>query len=227
MISPLTVGLVGGAIALVLVVGGRWWLASLAAVVIWVLRIGIAWRLAERVKNLPHRIDPFALREPWRFFVRDALAAQRRFSAATGAFDPGPLRDRLIEIAARVDQGVEECWEVAQRGQDLTDTRRTIDIEHIRRTVDSAVLPPGDARRSSAEAQLASHDRIQELEDDTRTRLEILDARLEESVVRAAELSARTADVDQLDDIADAVDGIVGDLESLRLGLDAANGESA
>jgi hypothetical protein len=101
-----------------------------------------------------------------------------------------------------------------------------IDIAHIRRTLESADLPPGDPRRSSAEVQLASHDRIHELEDDTQTRLEILDARLEQSVVRAAELPARAADADQLDAIA-AVDGIVGDLESLRLGLDAADGACA
>ena len=226
MISPMTVGLVAGTIALVLVIGGRWWLAALAAVAVWSLRVGIASRPAVRVKALPRRIDPFALREPWRFFVRDALRAQKRFSAATEALDPGPLRDRLVEIAGRIDQGVKECWDVAQKGQRLTDSRRTIDIAHIRRTLESAELLPGDPRRSSAEVQLASHDRIQELEDNTQTRLEILDARLEESVVRAAELSARAADVDQLDDIA-AVDGIVGDLESLRLGLDAADGANA
>ena len=227
MISPMTVGLVAGTIALVLVVGGRWWLAALAAVAVWSLRVGIASRVAVRVKALPRRIDPFALREPWRFIVRDALQAQKRFSAATDSLDPGPLRDRLVEIAGRVDQGDNECWDVAQRGQHLTDTRRMIDIDHIRRTLDSAELPPDDPRRSSAEVQLGSHQRIQELEDDTRTRLEILHARLEEAVVRAAELSARAADVEQLDDIADAVDGIVGDLESLRLGLDAVDGESA
>ena len=227
MISPLTVGLVAGAIALVLVVGGRWWLAALTAIAVWSIRVGISTRVAVRVRALPRRIDPFALREPWRFFVRDALHARKRFRAAIEALSPGPLRDRLVEITDRVDQGVDECWEVAQRGQHLSDSRRAIDIDHIRRTLESTDLSPDDPRRSSAEFQLASHERIRELEDDTRTRLEILDARLEESVVRATELSARATDVDQLVDIADAIDGIVGDLESLRLGLDAADGDNA
>lgn len=227
MISPITVGLVAGAIALVLVAGGPWWSAPLVGVGVWSIRVLIASRVARRVKALPRRVDPFALREPWRFFVRDALQARKRFADATERLAPGPLRNRLLEISTRVDQGIEECWEVAQRGQHLTDSRRSIDLERVRRTLDSADLSPTDPRRTSAEVQRASHDRIRELEDDTRERLEILDARLEESVVRAAELSARAADVHQLDEIADAVDGIVGDLESLRLGLDAADGESA
>ncbi len=225
MISPVTVGLVGASVALALVLGGPWWVAVLAAAAVWVLRVAISSGVARRVRALPNRIDPFALREPWRFFVRDALGAQRRFEAATERLPAGPLRERLTEISARVDRGVVESWEVAQRGQHLTDTRRGVDVDRIRRTLESTELAPDDPRRSSAEVQLASHDRIKALEDNTRTRLEILDARLEESVVRASELSARAADVNLLDEIADAVDGIVGDLESLRLGLDAADGE--
>lgn len=227
MISPITVALVVGTTALVLLVGGPWWLAVPAGAAVWAGRVLISSMLARRMKALPRRIDPFALREPWRFFVRDALQARKRFTEATANVAPGPLRNRLVEISARVDHGIEECWEVAQRGQQLTDSRRAIDIARIRRTLDSEDLSLSDPRRTSAEVQLASHDRIMSMEDDTRERLEILDARLEESVVRAADLSARAADVAQLDEIADAVDGIVGDLESLRLGLDAADGESA
>jgi type IV secretory pathway TrbD component len=228
MISPITVGLVVGSVALVLLVGGPWWLAALAGVAVWAIRVLISTQIATRVKALPRRIDPFALREPWRFFVRDALRSQRRFAEATDRLAPGPLRNRLLEISVRVNHGVEECWEVAQRGQHLTDSRRSIDVDRIRRTLDTARFGPEDPRRTSAEVQLASHDRILDLEHHTRERLEILDARLTESVVRASELSARAADLGQLDEIADAVDGIVGDLESLRLGLDAADdGESA
>ena len=226
MISPITVGLVAGTVALVLILGGAWWLAVLAGLAVWVTRVLIARRLARRARTRPPRIDPFALREPWRFFVRDALQAQSRFASAIADVEPGPLRDRLDEISARVDRGVAECWEVAQRGQRLTDTRRAVDLDRVHRTLETTEPGSDDPRRASAEVQLASHDRIRALEDDTRDRLEVLDSRLEESVVRVAELSARADDLNLVEDVADAVDGIVGDLESLRLGLDAADGES-
>jgi len=227
MISPITVGLVAGTVALVLLLGGAWWAAVIAGVAVWVGRVLVAGRLARRARALPPRIDPFALREPWRFFVRDALSAQGRFAAALAEVEPGPLRDRLDDIGLRVERGVAECWEVAQRGQRLTDTRRGVDIDRVRRTLETMAPGTDDPRRASAEVQLASHDRIRALEDDTRDRLEVLDTRLEESVVRVAELSARAGDLNLIEDVADAVDGIVGDLESLRLGLDAADGESA
>lgn len=224
MISPLTIGLVAGSVALVWVTTGAWWWAIPVGVAVWGVRVLVAHRIARAVRGLPRRVDPFALREPWRFFVRDALQAQQRFANATTPVAPGPLRDRLAGIRSRVDRGVEECWEVAQRGQHLTDSRRAVDLPRVRRVLDSPDLSPEDPRRASAETQLASHDRLRELEDHTRHRLEILDARLDEAVVRATELTARAANVDQLDEIADAVDGVVGDLESLRLGLDAADG---
>jgi type IV secretory pathway TrbD component len=201
MISPFTVGLMAGVVAGVVALGGRWWLAVLAAIGVWGLRVLLATRLARRVRALPRRIDPFALREPWRFFVRDALKAQARLGGALASLDSGPRRDRLHEISTRVDRGVVESWEVAQRGQRLSDSRRA-----------------------------SGSDRMRAPENDTRERLGILGARLEEAVGRAVELSEPMGAVDQLDQLdqlAGLVDGIVGDLESLRLGLDAADGETA
>jgi hypothetical protein len=51
--------------------------------------------------------------------VREALDAQARFDRAVAGADRGPLRDRLAEIGARVDDGVAECWRIALRGQEL------------------------------------------------------------------------------------------------------------
>lgn len=197
MISPATVGLVAGVVAIVVALGGRWWLAVLAAAGAWGLRVLLAIQVARKVRALPRRIDPFALREPWRFFVRDALRTQTRIEAAIEPLDPGPRRDRLLEISARVGRGVVESWEVAQLGQRLTDRRRAVDTGRTRA-----------------------------VEQRTRDRLEMLGARLEESIVRSIELSRQTGDLDRLDQPADAIDGIINDLESLRLGLEEAEGES-
>lgn len=224
MISPITVGLVVGAGALARILTGSWGVAVLAGLVTWIVRVLVATRIAKRVRGLDRRIDPFALREPWRFFVRDALNARQRFAEALDAAEGGPLRDRLHEIEANLDQAVSVTWEVAQRGQQLTDARRRIDLASLERILESTT--PDDARHAAATAQKASHDRLRRREDDTRERLEVLDARLDETVVRAAELSTRTGGAIELDQLAGQVTGMVDELDSLRIALDEVGNDS-
>jgi hypothetical protein len=54
-----------------------------------------------------------------------------------------------------------------------------------------------------------------------------LDARLDEAVTRAIELSVRADSPDELRGLGDDVDTLVDDMESLRLGLDEVDGSSA
>ncbi len=223
MISPITVGLVAGSIVLVLLAGGHWLLAAIAGLVVWLARVFIATRIARRINALPHRIDPFALREPWRFFVRDALQARNRFSEAVADSTEGPLRDRLGEIGLQLDRGVEQSWEIAQRGQQLTDTRRLIDVDALTRT--RAALADGDPRMASIDAQIESHERLATRETGTREQLEALDSRLDEAVVRAAELGTRAGAIGELESAGNDVGEIVRDLEALRQGLDDVGGE--
>lgn len=218
MISPITVGLVVGAGAVARILTGSWAVAVLAGVLTWVARVLLATRIAKRVRGLDRRIDPFALREPWRFFVRDALTARQRLADALNRADGGPLRDRLHEIEVELDHAVGVTWDVAQRGQQLTDARRRIDVASIERTL--AATPDEDPRHTAAAAQKASHERLSRREDDTRERLEILEARLEEAVVRAVELATRTGGTIELDQLAGQVTGMVDELDSLRIALD-------
>ncbi len=222
MISPITVGLVAGVVALVLLVGAPWWAAALAGLAVWIVRVLIARRIAHRIRALPRRIDPFALREPWRFFVRDAITARNRFADALGSAGDGPLRERLLEIGESLNHGVEQCWEAAQKGQQLTDARRRIPADRLRRELDG--LDADDPRRSGIEAQLASHDRIADREEQTRVELERLDVRLDESVARATELGTRAGGAEDLDAIEASITDVVGALEALRLGLDDVEG---
>lgn len=218
MVSPVTVALVAGAVAGTLALGGAWYVAAMVGVVVWAARVLVARSVAVRIAALPRRIDPFALREPWRFFVRDAVQARSRFTQALDHADPGPLRDRLVEIGDALTSGVEQCWEAARRGQELTDARRSIDAGRLEREL--ATLPATDPRRSSLEAQLASHGRLAAREEAARTELERIEVRLDETVVRASELSTRAGAVDDLDGIGQAIGDVVRDLEALRLGLD-------
>lgn len=217
-ISPLTVVLVVAAGLLVGLLSGSWIAAIVAGGVAWGARVALARVVARRVGALDPRIDPFALREPWRFFVRDALSAQRRIRDALADADAGPLRTRLEEIEGQMTHAVDVTWDVARRGQQLTDARNRIDVAKLDRTL--AATEPGDPRHAAARAQKDSHERLRVREIDTRTRLEVIDARLDETITRVGELATRTGGTIEIEQLAGQVDGMVDELDSLRIALD-------
>jgi hypothetical protein len=253
-VSPVTLALAAGAVVALVVLGVPLWLALPTAVVVWVARVLLARRLAAGRARRPARIDPFALREPWRFYVRDALQARARFGEAQGRAADGPLRERLGEIGRSLDEAVERCWAVARRGQELADAARALDRRRIERELaalppesadpsilaaadlaeqaaaDEAggLLPAGDpvrARRASLRSQLESAIRLQAQADATRHRLEVIDAQLGEAVARSVELATRTGNLESVQGLAEDVDRVVVELEALRLGLDEAGGD--
>ncbi len=175
------------------------------------------------------RIDPFAVDEPWRRFVSDALSARRRFDEAVRTMDRGPLRDRLDEIASRLDDGVDETWGVARRGHNLMAARRSIDAAAIDAELAQAeAIAAGSHDPRAAQtvealrAQRASADRMDRVIEDTVNTLRLLDARLDEAVTRAIELSSGSVDATHASAVDGEVDGIVGEMESLRAALEEA-----
>jgi len=222
MISPMSILLPVSGAALILLVGLPWWAAAVGAVALWIARAWLSSRFARLASTRKPRIDPFTLREPWRNYVKDAISSHKRFDRTLESVESGPLRDRMTEIGDRVERGVEECWEIARKGQQLTDARRSIDIASARR---SASDPDGHPDLvAAAKSEVAAHERLAAREDTLRTSLEVLDARLDEAVARASEMATRATSVDDLSGITNAIDGVVGDLESLRIGLDTVDG---
>ena len=196
---------------------------------------GWAGRVALAVGRGPRRerIDPFALGEPWRHWVREAVQAQSRFDQVVRGTRPGPFKDRLVEIGDRLAVGVDETWRVARHGQRLREARRRIDVNDVSRQLEAARRDadeaPADAsslaRTTEAlEAQLASAERMDGVIAETRDRLRLLDARLGEAVARSVELSIQVVDVGQLGGLGADVDDAVDELEALRLALDEASG---
>lgn len=173
-------------------------------------------------------IDPFAVGEPWRNFVRDALQARERFREVVGGAAPGPLRDRLGEIGDRMDDGVQQVWATARRGHELRQTRRQIDTEAIEQRVaeaqrlGAANLADGTAARTieSLNRQLETAHRLDTVTHDAERRLRLLQAQLDEAAAHAAELAVRAGDVSDLAELGTAVDQVVGEMETLREALD-------
>jgi chromosome segregation ATPase len=168
-------------------------------------------------------VDPFTLGEPWRRAVQDALQAQNRFAEAVSEARKGPLRDRMAEIGSRIDHGVDEAWRVARQGQSLVEARKRIDLVEAQqelREVEGRDDPASQKTAESLRAQMASADRLSSTIEEARARLRLTNARLDEAVARATELSVAADDVSQLEGLGDDVDALVTDLEALRLGLE-------
>lgn len=189
----------------------------------WAARVALGLPRGHRAD----RIDPFTLSAPWRKSVHEALQAQRRFNEAVRKADPGPLQDRLRDIGGRIDTGVRECWRVAQRGEAIDDGLKTLDVERTKRElvdVERDLRAGDDPRlaqtRDSLRSQLHSAQRMIDAVQDARNQLRLLDARLDEAVTRAIELSLRSASDADVSGLGSDVESLVTDMEALRGALE-------
>jgi hypothetical protein len=174
----------------------------------------------------PRAIDPFTVGEPWRHLVRSALRSQARYDALVAGARPGPARDRLTGIGDRVDEAVQECWRIAQRGNELRRTLSGIDVGASRAqlaTLDTADASSPD-RRASLQSRIETYERIAATTAGTEQQLRLLVARLEETAARGAELSLITGDEPALAALGSEVSGVVDELEALRLAFEETNG---
>jgi hypothetical protein len=189
----------------------------------------VAMLLPRRARG--ERIDTMTIADPWRAYVNEALDAQRRYRKAVAAASEGPMRDRLVEIGSRIDDGVSECWRVGRRGDALVDAIGNLDAPSAYRDLEAAKREagrdPSDAQRATMkalQAQLDSADRLTAVARDAQEKLRLLNARLDEAVARAVELSITAADVGELGGLGGDVENVVSEMETLRVSLEEAGG---
>lgn len=227
ILSP--VGLVAGVVvAVVAVVAGLpVWLGVVLGAAVWAVN---GLRMLPRSPR-PERIDPFTLPEPWRRYVQDALQARTRFTHTVDRMPAGPLRERLDEIAERMQTGVEECWLIAKRGTALVRARRGIDVADVERRLEQLGAGGDGDRDGGAETadpvveslrvQRATARRLDAVIDRAQSELRLLDARLDEAVARTLELSAHaTTGAGAAAGLGTDVDNLVTEMEALRLALE-------
>ncbi len=177
------------------------------------------------------KIDPFAVGEPWRHAVKDSIQARSRYTDAIKAFRDGPLRDALHETGDRIDDAVNECWKVAQQGQLLSTARKRIDDREIQWELQQAAaqIPPGasasptQARTiASLNAQMETAQRMDALISSTYDELRLINARLDEAVTQAIELSVTNQG--DLSPVSSDVEDIVDSLTALRTAMTSLGG---
>ncbi len=225
MMSPSGILLAGAGASVAIVAG----LGPIGALVL----AGVAWagRVGYAVPRQAgdDRIDPFTLNEPWRRFVQSSLQSQSRFDQAVHNAERGPLRDRLAEIGGRVHDAVRESWRIARQGQVLADASSQIDTAGVQRQLAEVQANAGapwaagsslEKTAAALEAQLASANRLAAVTAEAQDRLRLLNARLDEMVARAIELSVDASQVDELGGLGSDVDSLVDEMEALRLAMD-------
>ncbi len=189
----------------------------------WAARVGAA------VPRGPvrERIDRRTVSGTWQRFVDEAIEAQQRFRASVDRTRPGPIRDRLAGLGSRIDEFVRHSYEVAQRGQALSEARAAIDTDAIVRqmhTISGAAAPaPGSSgaqAMAALQAQLGTASRLDETIRSTHDRLLVLDARLDELVTRSIELSVTGVDGGTFDGSLNHVEqeliDVVDEMEAVR-----------
>ena len=211
------------------VAGGVLWVVSCAGVAL------MAWLRAFR-RGRSNPIDPWALPEPWRGLVRDAVNAGRRFEVATAALAEGPLREHVTALEPAVAQQVRSVWESAQRGAALTGgfppgsrpqsvsglSERLRSLQEERAALGPASgnrLAELDRAEATAASQLREAKRAQSvavwLEDGLRSAI----TRLEAAVTSLAELGADASDVRPGTELGLSLDTVGEDLSALQAGL--------
>ena len=206
-------------------------LAAVGAVVGGLIGLGTRVAFALPRSEPTERIDPFAVGEPWRHAVIDAIKARTRFTQAVQTFRAGPLKVSLEAVDSRLDDAVNECWRVAQQGQMVADARKNINDREVAWELSQATTTPSDAgladtrsrRIRSLESQLETAARMDALVASTKEQLDLLNARLDEAVTRAIELSVSNHS-SGVGALGSDVDRIVDDLQSLRLAIEDVEG---
>ena len=220
ILSPFSILLLGAATAVGIVVG----LPIIAAAAIGVGAYGARVGLAIPRNANGNKIDPFALKEPWRGYVQSALTAKLRFDRTVAGTRSGPLKDHLKQMASRLDDGINESWRIASRGNDIDGALGQLSTAQAERELRQLLeQQQQDASADiqstiqSLQAQISSGQRMQRVSTSTRDRLRLLDARFDELVARAVEVSIGSGDSDGL---GNDVDDLVNELEGLRLAID-------
>jgi hypothetical protein len=241
-VSPTAIVATGAGVGIGLALGAGPIGVVALGVAAWLLRVAVALVPVRTWWRRPERIDPFTVQEPWRWHVQSALANRARVRERVDSTPAGPLRERLDEIATRVDAAAHESWRIAKRGHSLSEARRAIDTTRIDRQIaefEQSLATRTDDHRASDRvtqaleahrAQRATADRMDQVISDTRSQLKLLDARMGEVAVRAVELSAELpASVDRdpsLATLSSDVDDLVIEMEALRQALEEIRGTS-
>jgi hypothetical protein len=212
--------------------------AVVLGVVGWGLRMSVAALRASLARH-PLRtvtIDPWAVSEPWRDYVRQALAAEGRFDHVAATAASGPTQERLASLLPQVRHATEEIWALAQQGaalstrpgststESLSNEMRQVQAERARSAAGADRVASLARREEALAAQIHARRRAESAAASAADRLGILTARLDEAVTTLIEAVVAGRGVEETERVAGSVASLADEIESLRQGLLEAGG---
>lgn len=167
-------------------------------------------------------VVPDQLPPRWAAVVVDALGARRRWDDILAGVRPGPVRERLSELTAQVDEGVLAVWETAVRAVEAGRIVDALDAETVTRDYKRAKADPASdpALVEALSARFTSVQRVLNAIDDAEQQLRLLDARLGAAVAHAAEL-ALSSSGEGSDSLDAELAGVVIELGAIRQSLES------
>ena len=232
IMAPSAILLAGAGTAAAIVVGAPLVGAAAVGALVWAGKVALGMPRRKRRPDM----NPAQVKEPWRSLVRQTIKSEERFKEAVAETRAGPdpghawPRWRPGWPSPSTSPGTSPSGATTS-----TTPSAELDIDGIGRELatceaDLAIDPDRTDLQHTADAlrgQLESARRLAEVARDARDRLRRLNAQLNEAVARAVELSLGPSDVGALQPLGSDVDGLVSELEALRLALDDAGRSAA
>lgn len=127
----------------------------------------------------------------WKAFVVDAEGALSRFRRARDRLPRGPLRDRLDEFEAELEESVDSCADLARWGHEAAAARAELDPSALEDAGAGLDAPMAALARAAAADQRDLRGQLKAVESEAAGRLRVINGRLDEAVGRAVELAGR------------------------------------
>ncbi|MCB0976003.1 MAG: hypothetical protein KDB02_00970 [Acidimicrobiales bacterium] len=172
--------------------------------------------------NLDAEVDWATIPRRLRSYVDEALESLDRWRRLVARQPEGPLRERLDGWTRRLDGAVHQLVGTAVRVGEIEQILSALDPERAaeeykaaKRKESEGTVPP---EMAALEARFLSVQRMMNAVGDAEERLRVLDARIGAVVAQGAELTVVGND-EAAERMDTDLDGLVGDLESLRAAL--------
>jgi hypothetical protein len=224
MFSPSGIVLAGAGLAVGLVVGLPVVGAVLLGAVGWAGRVAFAIPRGDRGP----KIDPFKLGPGWREVCVGAVQAKSRFDQAVRSMPDGAIKSRLTQMGNDIQRSVDEVWRIANHGNQIDAARASLasDVDLARRDLatlqaqqrEGSLNPSLQRTMEALQSQINTAQRLDRISAESRDQLRLLDARLDDLVARAIELSLGSGG--DTSGLTHDAEDLAKDMERLRLAVE-------
>jgi len=162
-------------------------------------------------------VDPAAVPAACRPAVERSLRSRAQFAELVATLRDGPLQDRMGALGAQLDAGVLAVWRTASQAGAIDRVTAALDPDRITAELKQARRAGApDEVVAALQERFASTQRLLNSRDELGDRLDVLEARLDTAVARAAELALTSSA-----SAATEIDALERDLGTVVVELDA------